>query len=329
MTREGYAVDSASTQWRRTPPEVSTAGMWDIKRDGSCGFEAVSPVIRTVAELKACAKVAKLVADHGGVVNSNCGFHVHVGLRDLPLAHYSRLFAFLTRYQQAFFLLVPQDRRTNSFCKPLNENLVSGIKMLSAKADRCAVLSQVSTETVSSWFDREWQDKNVWLNGKTFARIGTLEFRLLGGTLDPAQIEGYILFLMQVFSQVISGKKVTWGAAKARDERMLFYTMLQQAGCYGKSKLDPDLAKLARTWAVGAYQSSSSKKARKRKQQPAPESPAIVVNGAVYAVADSDVDWPPAPRGPSTNTTHSATNTTTSAAQVFWSTPSATSTSGT
>ena len=43
---------------------------------------------------------------------------------------------------------------------------------------------------------------------------------------------------------------------------MLFYTMLQQLGCYGKSALDPDLAKLARTWAIGAFRRSSKSSRR-------------------------------------------------------------------
>ena len=61
---------------------------------------------------------------------------------------------------------------------------------------------------------------------------------------------------------------------------MLFFTMLQQAGCYGKGPTDPDLAKSARKWAISAYKENNvtkktaktkSKNVRQRRQtSPAP-----------------------------------------------------------
>lgn len=263
MEYAGHSVDCAA-RWRHTPPEVSGGGRWDIKTDSSCGYEAVSPVIRTYSELKRCASVAKIVAECGGKATAKCGFHVHVGLRDLPPKHYGRLFSLLTRYQAAFFLLVSPNRRLNSYCKPLEDRTVNAIRQLATRAASYESPTPSQMLRLGASFDAEWADKNVWLNGKTFNRIGTLEFRLMEGTLDPEHIEGYILFLMQLFSQIISGKKVSWGTANARDERMLFYTMLQQLGCYGKTALDPDLAKLARTWAIGAFRKSGKSSRRTR-----------------------------------------------------------------
>ncbi len=55
----------------------------------------------------------------------------------------------------------------------------------------------------------------------------------------------------------MEGKKVSWGKAKAKDARMLFFTLLQQCGCYPKKgtklEFDTDRARLARAWAINQF----------------------------------------------------------------------------
>lgn len=248
MRRAGYPV-SCNIRWRHTPEEVSAAGTWDIKTDSSCGFEAVSPVIRTVSELKRAAEVARIIRRHGGRINEKCGFHVHVGLKAVDRTNYAPIFAFLTRYQSAFFLMVSEPRTRSSYCKPLADYTVGLLRRLAHEGFNQGL------PYLYERFNGIWDDKNVWLNGRTFSRIGTLEFRLFEGTLDYDEIIGVIVFIEQIFGQILhNGKRVSWGAASARDNRMLFYTLLQQAGCYGKKTFDPDLAKLARRWAIRTYQ---------------------------------------------------------------------------
>lgn len=258
---------SFATRWRHTPADVSDSGVWDIKTDSSCGYEAVSPVIRTMSELKSAAEVATMISRFGGRATTRCGFHVHLGLKDLPVAAYSRLFAFMTRYEGAFMLIVNPSRRMNLYCKPLSEQSKNGIKHAfgngrfdSHNESYSDMEGSHAAGVVERSITNAWgSDKNVWLNAHTFRRIGTLELRHMEGTLDAEKIVGYVTFLMQVVSNVLCGKKVSWGSASAKDDRMLFFTMLQQAGCYGKSPTDLDLAKKARKWAMSAYKENNAK----------------------------------------------------------------------
>ena len=56
-----------------------------------------------------------------------------------------------------------------------------------------------------------------------------------------------------IYHFVNGSNKASWGLAKARDPRMLFYTMLEQGGFYGRDIRNPARAKLAKDWAIGRY----------------------------------------------------------------------------
>lgn len=245
LQRNSVPVDF-QTRWRRTPSTTSSTGVWDLKPDSSCGYELVSPIISTMRQLKDAANVARLVSLAGGTVNERCGFHIHLGIVNLTGDALDRLFRFLSRYEEAFFMLVGDNRRRNPYCKPWSKPQIDKLR-------------RYSGQLTAAWPDRGvvaasadvWSDKNVFINGRTISRIGTLEARLFEGTLDPDTILNAIIFMQQVMGSVIHGKKaIQWGRAAARDSKMLFMTMLQQAGCYGKSMQDEDLAKSARKWAV-------------------------------------------------------------------------------
>lgn len=242
MVRAGIDNENYG-RWRRSPV---SADRWDLKTDSSCGiapgvpgFEAVSPVIYNYTDLTRHATVAPLIRRNGAIVNERCGLHVHIGLHNHPnfsSAAVDRLVRFLNRYEAAFYMLVPLARRNNPYCKPMPQSVVDRVRRAHGNVD----------------IGHVWADKNTWVNFQTMGRIGTVEFRLFPGTLDKDEIVGTVMFLQQVLDCVIcAGKEVQWGKAHAKDSRMMFYTMLQQAGFYGS--FDPDRLKIARKWATSHF----------------------------------------------------------------------------
>lgn len=296
MRAAGHSVNH-NPGWRRTPGEVSGGGMWDVKTDSSCGYEAVTPIIRTMSELRRCASAANEIRRAGGRATSRCGLHFHFGLIDLNPGVVERIFNFFVRYESAFFMLVPAARRQNPYCKPLSETHLRGIhkiskmtRLLSAHNDHCG-----GFEELFRVFKETWSDKNVWMNGRTFPRIGTLEFRIFEGTLDPEQIVGFAVFMLQIFNEIITnGKRVSWGKASARDDRMLFYTMLQQANCFSRKNHlphDADLSLEARRWATKVFKLHSGRRATRAGARPSAP-PAIVVEDAeVHDAIEFDDSW--------------------------------------
>lgn len=240
---EGYPVDSP-TGYRH-----SRGDRWDLKTDSSCGWEIASPILRTYGDVVKAAGVADIISSLGGSANTNCGFHVHVGLggHAFTETQIENIFRFLTRYEEAFFLMVPQYRRDSRWCKRIDQHTIDN------RMKRGAYF------TSNVWWQRTWPDKNVWLNGARFPDIGTLEFRLMPGTLDSKFVIGYIVFLQFVI-KTVKDKTISWGKAKSSGPRPLLQTMLGQAGFYGPftSEEQKKLAVIGRKWAIERFTAASS-----------------------------------------------------------------------
>jgi hypothetical protein len=224
------------SSWHRT----READHWDLKTDATCGWEITSPVLKTFEQLVDAAHVATIIRNCGGRVNDRCGLHVHTGTVGLIEQQLENIFRFLTRYEQAFFLVIPPSRRGNTYCKRL-------------PAETCDHIRRHHFLNDNWWLDA-WRDKNVWLNGRRYPDIRTIEFRLMPGTLDVNFILGYVTFLQCVIN-VVKDKTINWGIAKSRDERSLFQTMLGQAGFYGPwtTPEQKTLCVTGRKWAIERY----------------------------------------------------------------------------
>jgi len=222
-------------RWRH-----SDGDLWDLKTDSSCGFEAVSPILQTYEELVDAAGVGALIANVGGTATERCGLHVHIGGGDFSSLQLENVFRFFTRYEFAFFLMVPPARRTNIYCKRLSPATINSIKRASFQRN--------------DWWIHTWTDKNVWLNGRRWPDIRTLEFRIMPGSLSPYFIIGYVTFLQCVINTV-KDRTINWGMARSKDDRSLFQTMLGQSGFYGPW-ISEDLKELyltGRKWAIERY----------------------------------------------------------------------------
>jgi len=226
----GLGVHDAE-RWRRTPQSLTH---WDIKTDSSCGYEACSPVIETYDELaKACSGVHLIEASGAARITRSCGLHVHVGIGSAMSPEVlESVIKFLYRYEAAFYLIVPDYRRVNRYCRPINVAVVDAVRKNRGDVEIASI----------------WGSKDTWVNFIPLGRIGTVEFRFMEGTLSAATVYAYCLFLSFVMDVLIRGaKNGRWGRASAKDDWMLFYTMLQQCGMYGR--ITNDKVVIARKWA--------------------------------------------------------------------------------
>lgn len=227
----------------------SDGSIWDLKTDSSCGWEVASPVLQTYEELVDAAHVGALISQAGGSVNHSCGFHVHIGVSNLSHAQLENVFRFLTRYETAFFLIVPPARRHSTWCKRLGTDVINRMKRPSFGQ--------------TDWWSRTWHDKNVWLNGRRYPDIRTIEFRIMPGTLNPNFIIGYVTFLQCMINN-IKDRKICWGTVKSKDDRSTFQTMLGQAGFYGPwtTPEHKELCVTGRKWAIERYNLANTEQLR-------------------------------------------------------------------
>jgi len=165
---------------------------WKIEHDGSLhpqgrGLdsttgEVVSPVLVGQKGIDTLKLVMKTLREAGATIKPTCGLHVHVGVRDLDQHGLSRLVRTWWTREVEFYSLIPKGRRRNGFCKPWRR----AYSVPTATADRIITGGAPS----ESW------EKYTGLNLRPLARLGTVEFRLHGGTLNGTKAEAWIQFLL-------------------------------------------------------------------------------------------------------------------------------------
>lgn len=168
---------------------------WKIEHDGSLGGrghgldsttgEVVSPVLTGQAGLATLKIVMKAIKDAGGTISARCGFHVHIGVRDLDRDSLGRLVKKWIRKETEIYSLIPRGRRANTYCQPWT-------RKYRYNSDPASLLSIAQTALMGG---RTW-DKYTGLNLAPYGRIGTVEFRLHGGTLNFKKAEAWIQFLL-------------------------------------------------------------------------------------------------------------------------------------
>ncbi len=167
------------------PKRQETAlGTWQMKRDGSCGGETVSPILPfTEAGLddvrQACEKhFYRLTCDP----EKTCGLHIHIGLTygnggtfltDKALTHLARLFA---RHQRMMRSLASPDGSRSNYCKAWPSDWVRDV-------NDCDPECTTADDLVEILDDRYYA-----LNYQAIVRHGTVEFRLWNSTNDADEI---------------------------------------------------------------------------------------------------------------------------------------------
>lgn len=225
----------------------SVGSAWDLKTDSSCGYEIASPIIGSYESLVKAAKIVDIVKRAGGTVNPKCGLHVHVDMNGVAPEKFERVMRFMSRYEDAFFLLADECRQNNQYCQKL-----SGQDKI-IKAD-------------PTQFRSAWRQKHFWLNGTHLSGQGTLEFRLMASHLEAEYIVGWVLFLLHSIDYLLKGKHISWGKAKCASDRDLLQTMLGQAGFYGPfNDRDKPTIVAARKWALSTYTAKVGQSDRRSK----------------------------------------------------------------
>lgn len=96
----------------------SNGRAWDIKRDGSCGYELASPISRGEAGIFdakiACDKIKEVCPTP---VNSNCGIHVTIDVSDHSQEDLCRLIIGYLKAQEHFYAECNESRQNNRYCQ--------------------------------------------------------------------------------------------------------------------------------------------------------------------------------------------------------------------
>lgn len=147
---------------------------WQVKDDASTIGEIVTP-ISTMKTLPKILEVCKLLRNKGIKVTRDDGFHVHVEIKKSEIP---KVVGLWLRCERDMEFVFPKYRRNNYYCKRLSKQkkyppVMDLVDSLEKTEEHHAVLSTYRDD------------------------IGTIEFRLAEGTLDPNFVRAWITFCVK------------------------------------------------------------------------------------------------------------------------------------
>lgn len=189
-------VDDFGREFPTTQGYRPTRTAWNIHHDASLpagGLEFSSPILHQRGHplnFKHLKNVMDWIKGHGGYVTAACGMHVHIELRDLTNPEIRRLAYSWHANQPHINMLVDKSRHDNGYCPPLSYH---ELRMLDEAARNPAIRI--------GGYDRGA------FNLCALPEHGTIEFRQHHGSVDFAEAEGWIKFLLGFVRNSIDRKK--------------------------------------------------------------------------------------------------------------------------
>ena len=160
---------------------------WDVKRDGSCGYEFASPIMSGEAGVFDSKIAVEKIREISGpnAVNSSCGIHVTVDVRDHSDRDLIRFMIGYLRAQEHFYNKCDASRRTNTYCGENPKHLLPDMIRAGTARNAAALAVGKHTGVVHS-------DRYYGLNLTRLFDRRCIEFRMLEGTVSIRKIGDWI-----------------------------------------------------------------------------------------------------------------------------------------
>jgi len=167
---------------------------YELGEDNTAGWEARSKKFETAEPLiESTANCCRVMRNAGCQIHHKCGLHVHIGFKQIgDLSAKYRLFRFISCYENIFFdLLQPWPERIE-YCRKLRPDTWRSFQQ--GQGFNYWLNKEASQSGDTSRSSRYW-----WFNGASMFKHGTVEFRLMNGTLNHDEILDWVAVLQCIF----------------------------------------------------------------------------------------------------------------------------------
>jgi predicted DNA-binding WGR domain protein len=177
MTDRGLKVKDSSTRYFDSTGEV-----WDLKRDGSCGYEFASPILSGEAGIfDAKLAVEKIQEVCKNAVNQKCGLHVTVDVSDHNNDDIKRFAIGYLKAQEHFYAECAEWRQHNQYCQrnPMHRIMDAIDSGVERALDACG----------------GWRNHADRYHGMNFTRTFShkvVEFRMMESTVAARKVGAWI-----------------------------------------------------------------------------------------------------------------------------------------
>ena len=211
----GVELECGFKDYDKLKSFVENTEHFGVVSDGSvsCNHysrEIVSPILQGQAGENAILKVCKDLNESGATVDKSCGYHLHLGAKELK-ASFSKmraLIAFYMIYDKLFFQYLPASREQNRYCTPLAKKYG---EYFGTETVRKAIDSKLYGTWNEYHIKREKSAKYAncrysSINLHSIYYRGTLEVRSHSGTLDSIKVLEWANLHGLILEKIISGK---------------------------------------------------------------------------------------------------------------------------
>lgn len=179
--------------------EVIKGWSASVVSDGSLpeyGFEINTSPASADRFIKQIEEICDALKQSGGYVTDKCGLHVHVDARDLTYYGIRRLLRIYSALEPLLFQMIPSERRNSRYCQPCAHEYRKVGKLTNYVTARKDVMHAVyhSSNTRRSKREKYNGSRYMALNAHSWYYRGTVECRLLDGTVDPNVIVPWGMF---------------------------------------------------------------------------------------------------------------------------------------
>jgi predicted DNA-binding WGR domain protein len=178
MKNRGLNVSVKANQYFQ-----SNGATWDVKRDGSCGYEFASPKLKGEAGIfDAKLAVEKIREVCPTAVNQKCGIHVTIDVSDHSPADLKRLVVGYLKAQEHLYGQCAAWRQDNHYCKRNPTHRLSNI--IAEKTIELAL------DMAGGW--RNHQDRYHGLNLTRVFSKKVVEFRMMESSVSIRKVGAWI-----------------------------------------------------------------------------------------------------------------------------------------
>ena len=192
MKTYGIELETSSISIRTAQSALDAVGLnWQCKPDGTAGVdaEAVSPILND-GSLNESLTAARALLKAGATVNKKTGYHVHIGADHYGADGIAALVRNWYTAANTIGALVAPSRLNNHFC---NHRLDQ------------ATIDSWSESIRNGRIDNAGRGRYQSLNLDSYARHGTVEFRLHHGTLNGKKIQAWAEFCEAIATYSTAG----------------------------------------------------------------------------------------------------------------------------
>lgn len=177
---------------------------WDVKVDGSCGYELASPVL-TAKDWPVVEVVMEALQRAGARVNRQCGYHVHHEARDLRQSHIRNLIRLWGAFDAPMHNALAPSRRENSYAERGIGVRNSGIDVrFDSQTGRYIPTPDADARNLSRVIRRYGRYQS--LNLVNWAVQGRIEFRAHHGTLNATKMRAWLAMTQRFVDTAAAGR---------------------------------------------------------------------------------------------------------------------------